>query len=44
MLMDEDKILIYYGSASDADIANALSLVPDRAEEVNASPNKGEQV
>ena len=44
MLMDEDKILIYYGSASDADIANALSLVPDRAEEVNASPNKGDQV
>ncbi len=42
MMMDEDKILIYYGSASDDDIATALSLVPNRAEEVNAMPNKGD--
>jgi len=42
MLMDEDKILIYYGSASDDDVATALSLIPDRAKELNEMPNKGD--
>ena len=42
VLADEDKILIYYGSGSDTDIDRALSLVPNRAEEINAMPNKGD--
>ena len=41
-LIDEDKILVYYGPGSDDDINRALSLVPDRAEEVNRMPNKGD--
>jgi len=41
-LIDEDKILVYYGPGSDDDINRALSLVPDRAEEVNGMPNKGD--
>ena len=40
VLADEDRILIYYGSGSDTDIDRALSLVPNRAEEVNGMPNK----
>ena len=42
VLADEDRILIYYGSGSDTDIDRALSLVPNRAEEVNGMPNKGD--
>ena len=42
VLTDEDKILIYYGSGSNTDIDRALSLVPNRAEEVNGMPNKGD--
>ena len=42
VLADEDRILIYYGSGSDTDINRALSLVPNRAEEINAMPNKGD--
>jgi hypothetical protein len=42
VLSDEDRILIYYGSGSDTDIDRALSLVPNRAEEVNGMPNKGD--
>ena len=42
VLADEDRILIYYGSGSDTDIDRALSLVPNRAEEINAMPNKGD--
>ena len=42
VLSDEDRILIYYGSGSDTDIDRALSLVPNRAEEINAMPNKGD--
>ena len=42
VLADEDRILIYYGSGSDTDIDRALSLVSNRAEEVNAMPNKGD--
>ena len=41
-LIDEDRILVYYGSGSDTDIDRALSLVPNRAEEINAMPNKGD--
>ncbi len=42
VLADEDRILIYYGSGSDTDIDRALSLVSNRAEEVNGMPNKGD--
>ena len=42
VLADEDRILIYYGSGSDTDIDRALSLVPNRAEEINAMPNQGD--
>ena len=42
VLSDEDRILIYYGSGSDTDIDRALSLVSNRAEEVNGMPNKGD--
>ena len=42
VLADEDRILIYYGSGSDTDIDRALSLVSNRAEEVNGIPNKGD--
>ena len=41
-LTDEDRILVYYGPGSDDDINRALSLVPNRAEEINAMPNKGD--
>ena len=41
-LIDEDQILVYYGPGSDDDINRALSLVPNRAEEINAMPNKGD--
>ena len=41
-LIDEDQILVYYGPGSDDDIQRALSLVPNRAEEVNGMPNKGD--
>lgn len=41
-LIDEDQILVYYGPGSDDDINRALSLVPNRAEEVNGMPNKGD--
>ena len=42
VLVDEDRILVYYGPESDDDIDRALSLVPNRAEEINAMPNKGD--
>jgi len=42
VLADEDKILVYYGSGSDTDIDRALSLVTNRAEEVNGMPNQGD--
>ncbi len=42
VLADEDRILIYYGSGSDTDIDRALSLVSNRAEEVNGMPNQGD--
>ena len=42
VLTDEDKILVYYGSGSDTDIDRALSLVTNRAEEVNGMPNQGD--
>ena len=42
ILADEDRILVYYGPGSDDDINRALSLVPNRAEEINAMPNKGD--
>ena len=42
VLVDEDRILVYYGPESDDDIDRALSLVTNRAEEINAMPNKGD--
>lgn len=39
-LSDEDKLLIYYGPESDIEFA--LSLVPNRAVEVNNAPNRGD--
>ena len=42
VLIDEDRILIYYGSGSNTDIDRALSLVSNRAEEINGMPNKGD--
>ena len=41
-LIDEDKILVYYGPGSDDDISRALSLVPNRSAEINAMPNQGD--
>ena len=41
-LIDEDKILVYYGSGSDDDIERALSLVSNRSAEVNGMPDKGD--
>lgn len=42
VLIDEDRILVYYGSGSNTDIDRALSLVSNRAEEINGMPNKGD--
>ena len=42
VLAAEDRILIYYGSGSNTDIDRALSLVSNRAEEINGMPNKGD--
>ena len=42
VLIDEDRILVYYGPGSDDDINRALSLVSNRAEEINGMPNKGD--
>ena len=42
VLIDEDRILIYYGSGSNTEIDRALSLVSILAEEINGMPNNGD--
>ena len=42
MLIDEDKVLIYYGPGDEDDLNRAHSLIPDRAQEINSMPNKGD--